>query len=113
MPGEQFFHGAEVVESKDGVRVIEVQDISTIGVIGTADDADPAVFPLNTPVLITGQAAQIAALAPTNAKNGTLPEAIDGIYDQAKAQVVVVRVAEGQTAAATKSAIIGGVDGAT
>jgi phage tail sheath protein FI len=113
MPGEQFFHGAEVIESKGGSRPIEVQDTSAIGVIGTAPDADPLIFPLDTPVLITGKAEQIAALDPTNTKKGTLPEAIDGIYDQAKARVVVIRVADGLTPAETQAKIIGGVDGTT
>lgn len=110
---EQFFHGAEVIEGKGGVRVIEVQDTSTIGIVGTAKNADPAVFPLNVPVLITGQSGQIAALDPNNSKDGTLPEAIEAIYGQAKARTVIVRVEEGETPAATKNAVLGGVDGAT
>jgi phage tail sheath protein FI len=45
--------------------------------------------------------------------SGTLPLAIDGIFDQAGALVVVIRVAEGADKAKTKSNIIGGVDAAT
>lgn len=63
-------------------------------------------FPLNTPVLVAGSRLEAAKLG----SSGTLPDAIDAIFDQAGAMVVVVRVAEGVDAAATKTNIIGGVD---
>ncbi|MEV8467300.1 phage tail sheath subtilisin-like domain-containing protein [Fluviibacterium sp. DFM31] len=63
-------------------------------------------FPLNTPVLISGRRIEAAGLGDT----GTLPEAIDAIFDQVGARVVVVRVAEGGDAAGTLANIIGGVD---
>lgn len=64
-------------------------------------------FPLNTPVLVAGDRRQAAKLGST----GTLPAAIDGIFDQTGAVVVVVRVAEGVNDAATITNLIGGVDG--
>jgi len=69
---------------------------------GGADEA----FPFDTPVLIAGSRLEAARLGAT----GTLPAALDGIFDQAGAMVVVVRVPEGSTLAQTQSSIIGGVD---
>lgn len=66
-------------------------------------------FPLNVPVLVAGSRLEAAKLGAA----GTLPAAIDAIFDQAGAMVVVVRVAAGANAAATKSNVIGGVDGST
>lgn len=64
------------------------------------------VFPLNTPVLVPGDAAMAAKLG----KAGTLPAAMDGIFDQTGAVVVVVRVAVGVNDAATVTNVIGGVN---
>lgn len=63
-------------------------------------------FPLNTPVLVPGDAAMAAKLGLT----GTLPAAMNGIFDQTGAVVVVVRVAEGVDDEATESNVIGGVN---
>lgn len=62
-------------------------------------------FPLNVPVLIAGSRLEAATLG----ASGTLPAAIDAIFDQAGAMVVVVRVEEDDDPAQTKSNIIGGV----
>lgn len=106
---EQFLHGVEVVELFDGIRPIRTVKSSVIGLVGTAPDAQADKFPLDTPVLVAGRRTEAAALGTA----GTLPEAMDGIFDQCGAMVVVVRVAEGEDEAATKSNIIGGVDTAT
>ena len=60
-------------------------------------------FPLNTPVLITASRTMAARAGAT----GTLPNALDGIFDQAGAAVVVVRVTEGANLAATVTSIVG------
>lgn len=70
-----------------------------------ADGLDD-VFPLNTPVLVPGDASMAAKLG----SSGTLPAAMDGIFDQTGAVVVVVRVAEGVDDEATISNVIGGVN---
>lgn len=72
---------------------------------GGLDDA----FPLNTPVLVAGDQALAAKLGTA----GTLPDAMDGIFDQTGAVVVVVRVAQGVDDAATITNVIGGVDSGT
>lgn len=113
---DQFYHGVEVVEIDDGSRPIETVKSSVIGLIGTAPEpADEAAFPLDTPVLVAGKRSEAAKLG----TKGTLPQAVDGIFDQTGAMIVVVRVAEGAgedeeaQAAATLSNVIGGVDSGT
>lgn len=66
-------------------------------------------FPLNTPVLIAGSRVEAAKLG----TDGTLPAALDGIFDQAGAAVIVVRVTEEVTEAATVTNVVGGVDAGT
>jgi len=99
---EQFLHGVEVVEVDDGIRPIRTVKSSIIGVIGTAPDADANAFPLNTPVLVFGprQAQALGA-------RGTLPAALEDIYDQAGALVVMVRIDEGATIDETLSNAVG------
>ena len=106
---ETFLHGVEVVEIDDGLRPIRTVRSSVIGLIGTAPEADESAFPLDTPVLIAGSRREAAKLGAA----GTLPAAIDGIFDQAGAVAVVVRVAQGATEAATLANVLGGVDAAT
>lgn len=88
---EQFLHGVEVVEITDGLRPITSVRSSVIGIIGTAPEADAAKFPLNTPVLLSGRPPASADIG----EEGTLPNALDGIFDQAGATVVVIRIEEG------------------
>lgn len=63
-------------------------------------------FPLNTPVLVPGDAAQAALLGSA----GTLPQAMNDIFDQTGAVVIVVRVEEGADAEETITNVIGGVN---
>jgi phage tail sheath protein FI len=88
---ENFLHGVSVVEVESGARAIEGASSSVIGVIGTAPNAVAEAFPVNTPVLMTGNASELTKLGST----GTLPTAIAGILAQTGANIVVVRVAEG------------------
>lgn len=70
-----------------------------------ADGLDDA-FPLNTPVLVPGDQSMASKLGAT----GTLPTAMDGIFDQTGAVVIVVRVAEGEDDTETETNVIGGVN---
>lgn len=63
-------------------------------------------FPLNTPTLIAGSRTEAADLG----NSGTLRPAMDGIFDQIGAVVVVVRVEEGEDEQATTANVIGGVN---
>jgi len=92
-----FLHGVEVVELTQGVRPLQTVRSAVIGLIGTAPNADAAVFPLNEPVLISGSRSKAALLG----DGGTLKPAMEAIFSQVGATVVVVRVAEGADEAAT------------
>jgi phage tail sheath protein FI len=100
-----FLHGVEVLQIDTGARPIQTIRSSVIGLVGTAPDADPAKFPINTPVLIARRS-ELAGLG----EDGTLFKALDLIYDQAGAVVVVVRVEEGLNEAATINNVRGGIN---
>lgn len=104
-----YIHGVRVVESSDGTRPIRTASSAVIGLVGTAPDADAALFPLNTPILIAGSRKEAARIG----VSGTLPQAIDSILDQVGAVIVVVRVDENIDEMQTRANIIGGVDAVT
>lgn len=99
---DQFLHGVEVVEIDDGLRPIATVKSSILGFVGTAPAAQADDFPLNTPVLVTGPR-MAAGLGVT----GTLRDAYLAAYAQGVAVAIVVRVAEGNDAAATRANVIG------
>jgi len=84
-----YLHGVEQFYIDNAGRPIEVLAASTIGLIATGTDADATVFPLNVPVLCNSE--KLIAKAGTS---GTLRLALEDIYRQIGAVVVVVRVAE-------------------
>ena len=86
-----FHHGVRVTEIIEGTRPIRVINTSIIGMVCTADDADPLKYPLNKPVLITNVQEAIG----TAGIGGTLAKSLDDIADQTNTLVVVVRVEEG------------------
>lgn len=102
MAGE-YHHGVRVVEINEGTRPIRTVSTAIVGMVCTADDADPAVFPLDTPVLITRVQSAIAKAG----KTGTLATSLQAIADQTQPLTVVVRVATGATDDETTSNIIG------
>ncbi|WP_413728712.1 phage tail sheath protein [Sodalis sp. RH19] len=101
-----FHHGIRVLEINDGARTISTASTAIVGIVCTADDADAATFPLNTPVLITNIRAAISKAG----TSGTLPTSLMAIAAQCQPVSVVVRVAEGKDEAATTANIIGGMD---
>jgi hypothetical protein len=106
---DAFHHGTRVVELEGGVRPIRTIETGVIGIVATADDADPLVFPLNRPVLCAGDATMIADAGTT----GTLAKTLSAIFEQTRPMIVIVRVDEGADAAATTANVVGGygVDG--
>ena len=102
---QDYHHGVRVVEVNDGTRTISTVSTAIVGIVCTADDADAATFPLNTPVLIT----DVLTASGKAGKTGTLAKTFDAIGDQSKPVTVVVRVAQGESEAETTSNIIGGV----
>lgn len=98
-----YHHGVRVVEINEGTRPIRTIATAVIGLVATAEDADAATFPLNTPVLITDVLTAIGKAG----TEGTLAKALDAIADNASPVTVVVRVAEGADEAATTTNVIG------
>lgn len=96
-------HGITANEYTRGVRSID--DISTniIGMVCTAPDADAETFPLNKPVFHTSA---YDVLTKAGSK-GTLAKSLDAVIDQADAQIVIVRVNEGDNDEETKANVIG------
>ncbi|WP_047308778.1 phage tail sheath C-terminal domain-containing protein [Rhodopseudomonas palustris] len=103
-----FLHGVETVVVDRGPRPIQTVRSSVIGLIGTAPEANDVAFPLNKPVLVNRR--QAAAMI---GSTGTIPQAIDAIYDQGGALIVVVRVEHDDDENEQMSKIIGGVDAVT
>ena len=81
----EFLHGVEVLEVQGGTRPIRTVKSSVIGLVGTAPKG-----PVNEPVLISGSRAEGARIFGVGL--GTIPGALDGIWDQIGAAVVVVNV---------------------
>ena len=105
----QFLHGIELIESDTGTTPVRVVQSSVIGIVGTAPKADPVKFPLDTPVLVAGSLREAAELG----TDGTLPSAMDAIFDQVGAMVVVIRVDAGNSDSDAIANVIGGVDANT
>ncbi|QXH77432.1 phage tail sheath protein [Pseudomonas salmasensis] len=103
MAGSDYLHGVRVIELNDGTRPIRTIPTAVIGLVCTAEDADPLMFPQDTPVLLTGVQAAIGKAG----VKGTLATSLKAIGDQTKPYVIVVRVKEGADEATTTSALIG------
>lgn len=103
MAGSDYLHGVRVIELNDGTRPIRTIPTAVIGLVCTAEDADPLVFPFDTPVLLTSVQSAIAKAG----VKGTLSSSLQAIADQTKPYTIVVRVKEGADEAATTSALIG------
>ena len=91
-----FQHGISVTEKAANEQAIRTKSPSVIGLIATADDADPAYFPLNVPKLVT----KISEAQGKAGTRGTLARVLRDIADQARPVLVIVRVAEGSKTAA-------------
>jgi len=94
-----------VEEINEGTRTITTVSTAIVGLVCTGDDADPATFSLNRPVLLT----DVLTASGKAGESGTLARSLDAIADQSKPVTVVVRVPQGETEAETSANIIGGV----
>lgn len=107
MADPTFGIGVERIDAEP--RPAAWSDMSVVGIIGTAPNADAADFPLDEPVfLYSDDGAKIAGLG----EDGTLRDAIRLLNAQlgefqVAARVVVVRVAEGQDTDGTIANIVG------
>lgn len=86
-----YHHGVRVLEINEGTRPIRTISTAVIGMVCTAADADAAVFPLDTPVLLTDVLSAIGSAGVL----GTLAASLDAIADNASPFTIVVRVADG------------------
>ena len=98
-----YLHGVRVLELNDGTRPIRTIPTAVIGLVCTAEDADAAFFPLDTPVLITNVQTAVGKAG----VKGTLGASLQAIADQTRPYAIVVRVEQGADEAATTSALIG------
>lgn len=104
MADTSYHHGIRNYEESAGLAVASNIATAVIALLGTADDADATVFPLNTPVLIDrpGDYVAIAGAA------GSLGKALKAIALQSgTVPTIVVRVEEGDTPADTTANLIG------
>ena len=115
---DQFLHGVEIIEIDDGARPIQTVKSSVIGLVGTAPKG-----PVNTPTLILGSRSEAVKIFGDN-QSYSIPKALDGIFDQTGAMVVVINVADPANSAhktagvldptkITLGDIVGGVDSET
>ncbi len=109
MPAD-YHHGVRVIQTVEGTRPIRTVNTAVIGIVGTAPDADNTIFPLNTAVLVAGSRTDAAALDTVGDGAGTLPAAMDAIFDQIAPYMVIVRVEEGADEAETTTNVIGTVE---
>ncbi len=98
-----FSHGITLTEINTGSRTLTAVSTAIIGLVATAADASAAVFPLDTPVLITDVETAIGSAG----VDGTLAKSLRAIADHTRPVLVVVRVEEGETDAETASNVIG------
>lgn len=100
-------HGTRVTRVPEGTISLKVIDQATVGIIGTAPDADDALFPVDTPIALTGDVAQIEALGAT----GTIKDQINNMILASGGtylpKTAIVRVAEGVDADATLANMVG------
>ncbi|MBT8421265.1 MAG: phage tail sheath subtilisin-like domain-containing protein [Gammaproteobacteria bacterium] len=90
-----FLHGVEIIELDGGPRPIQTPKASVIGLVGTA-----AQGPVNKPVLIEGSRKKAVETFGEPDGTNTIPDALDAIFDQTGALIVVVNVGSGSGYAA-------------
>lgn len=84
-----YLHGVEVVEVQDGPRAVRTVSSAIVGLVGTALRG-----PVNTPTVVAGRSAGATLFG---ADGGTIPAALEAIFDQAQCVVVVVNALDPAT----------------
>ena len=108
-----FYHGVTVTLVDTGTRPIELPASSIIGLVGTYDPDGAGKALPNTPTLITRLSEGVKLFGANDGTGvNTIPQALEAIYTQAAAVVVVIGVPVGETEAETISDIIGRVNAA-
>ena len=109
MTAIQFLHGVETIEVASATQPIQINDQAIAGIVGTADDADPSIFPLDTPVLLTSAPQQASKLGVT----GTLLAAVRDFYAEGGGACIVTRVASAVDPEAGMTNVIGDANAKT
>lgn len=105
MAQTSFFHGVTVTLVDTGPRPIAIPTSSIIGLVGLFT-AGAGLRSANDPVLLTSYREAVAAFG----ADAPITQAARAIYEQSSAVIVAVGVEAGVDAAATTTAVIGGVD---
>jgi phage tail sheath protein FI len=98
-------HGARIEQKSSGSVALALTNASIWGVVAVAADADAAVFPLNTAVLVDDLDGALADAG----ENGTLRNVLTSLRTFGKSIGVVVRVAEGEDDADTSVNVVAGI----
>ncbi|WP_265658381.1 phage tail sheath C-terminal domain-containing protein [Francisella philomiragia] len=104
-----FLHGIKVVEVDNGGYPIKTVESSIIGIVGTAPDANADKFPVNQPKLIIGDISKAVDLG----VKGTLYPALESIFAQSNAIVIVIRVEDDADETKVINNTLGGYDSKT
>lgn len=85
----EFLHGVEIIELDNGTRPIKTVKSSVIGLVGTAPKG-----PVNVPTLIMGSKKDAVETFGPITEGFTIPQALDAIFNQTGAMVVVINIAD-------------------
>jgi len=97
-----YAHGVTLTESTETPSLLRVQRQGITFINGTAPDADPAAFPLNTPTLITSLA-QATGLG----ADGTLLEDVKTVFGEGGSWCIINRVEHSADPAELQANLIG------
>ena len=100
-----YHHGPKVTEAEASPAIPTYNRFGVVGIIGTAENADPAIFPLSQPVLLLAGTQNLAHTLGTD--GGTLPWAIPLLIAEGTTYIIVVRVKEGEDTAETEANVVG------
>lgn len=84
----QFHHGISKKEPASGIIPMRDAETNTIALLAFSNDADPLVFPLNTPVLVTSINRALAA----SGTEGNLRASLETISAITNPTLIVVRI---------------------
>ena len=97
-----YFHGVKLEESPDTPALLRLSNFGATYINGTAPDADAAVFPIDTPTLVTSLSAGTALGAA-----GTLLADLTTYFGEGGSLAVVNRVEHSDTPATLQENLIG------
>lgn len=104
-----FTHNGITAMHTPAPQALGALSVDVIAIVGTAPDADATIFPLNKPVRIS-KITEAAKLDTTGAGKGFLVHACEKTFEQVRAPIYVIRVAEGANEAETIQSVIGGIN---